>query len=213
MIIGITGTLCSGKSELGRIEAGSEKRFSLGNIAREVARKKGYENPSTEILQQLTWEESQQGNNPWLLNLEDQMWYEGHNPFMYTTIIESFSLPSQVIHYRKRHPNKFILISIDADPEFRYGKFVEFRKALGHPHDRKTFETLDAIDREGSFVRNGRGLAIDATMALADVKLINEGRHGYLERQAILKVENHIAQIEREIKFPYSTKEPMRKAQ
>lgn len=163
MLIGLTGRNASGKSTV--VSWFSEKGLvteSCSDSIREYLRKEGIDE-SREALIEGGRELRRQGGSGILASMLLER-LNGKN-----AVIDSIRTPGEVEALRSRED--FVLIEIKASMEARWER-AKLRARIGDSIDRETFF---AQERSEIKAKDDAGQALDATAALADLVLINEG--------------------------------------
>ncbi len=167
MIIGLTGTLASGKGVVS--EFFKEKGFvylSLSDELREVAKENKI--PLTrENLQNLgNHLRETQGST----FLAERVLNKIKNQEYKKAMVDGIRNPSEVETLKKL--KGFFLVSVDAPREIRFKRLVERNRES----DPKTFEEFLRVDnRDKGVGESTTGQAVEKCMQLADVTLINSG--------------------------------------
>jgi len=162
MIIGLTGSYCSGKDTAGEYIVGKYKftHISLSDIIREEMKAKGVE-ITRENLIVFGKNLRQENGNGILSKIALSNMKEGAD-----YCITSIRHPDEVSELKKR--KDFALIYIDAPKEIRFDRMIK-RNREGDPKDFKTFTKLEEAESQ----KEGSGQQLVKTALLADIKIIN----------------------------------------
>jgi dCMP deaminase len=183
MIIGLTGTLASGKGVISEfLKERGFVYFSLSDELRELAMERGIE---------LTRENLQ--------NLGNLMREERGVGFLAQLVCEKIKIKSidKVVVDGIRNPGEilqlkkmpdFVLISVDASPEIRFKRIQERNREK----DPKTWEDFLKVDaRDKGVGENSSGQAVSECMNSAHYSIINEGNLDNVNRE-VERVYNQI---------------------
>ena len=162
LVIGITGRNCAGKDTLARalIERGFESH-SLSDVLREELRLRGQEITRPALI--AVGNELREREGPGVLARRVQS-------MMQTDRVALVSVRNPVEVQTLRELPRFVLLGVDAPVEVRFTRETE-RGRESAPQSLAEFRALE--DRENTANPNGQQL--DATMALADHVLVNDG--------------------------------------
>lgn len=173
MIIGITGTLASGKSVI--VDALVQKGFvyfKLSNEVREEAKKEGVPIERTALQDFGNVMREKFGYGYWAEKVIARM-EPGKN-----YVIDGIRNVGEVEAFKKL--NDFILIGIEAPIEKR----LQWILARGKESDPKTLEEIKAIDaRDRGVGEEEHGQQGDKCREMADVKIMNDGSFEDLVRK------------------------------
>lgn len=162
MIIGVTGTLASGKDTVSELlEKKGYKHISLSQILRREVSKLG--EPITTV--NLTTF----GNKIRHERGEGYLAKEALKDASKKTIISSIRQPGEV-RVLKKDP-RFVLIAVDADAKQRWSR-LEKRKRAGDP---ESFNDMMAIERKQMKKHGSKDMQLDTVMAMADYQIDNNG--------------------------------------
>lgn len=163
MIIGLTGPICAGKDEVGKIlETQGFKRLSLVEELRNEARSRGIE-LTRKNLQDLGDLLRQQEGAGVLAKRVMQKVVPGKN-----YVIESIRNPGEVMALREL--KGFMLVCVSASDAVRFQRMV----TRSREQDPKTFEEFLAVEaRDRGIGQATYGQQNEACWALADVHLEN----------------------------------------
>jgi dephospho-CoA kinase len=173
LIIGITGTLGAGKGTIVDFLTGEKGfvHFSVREfIAEEITRRGMTVNRDSMVV---VANDLRRKNSPSYITdcLYEKALATGKN-----SVIESIRTPGEVFSLRKK--GRFILLSVDADPETRYGR-IRLRQSQTDQIDYQTF--IDNENREmNSSDPNAQNLS--KCIELADYQLWNNGTVEQLHR-------------------------------
>jgi dCMP deaminase len=165
MIIGLTGTLNSGKGSIAGFfkEIGFVK-FSLSDELRELARESKIE-LTRENLQNLGNKMRREFGAGFLAEIvKNKILSQKHN----NAVIEGIRNPGEVEILRTL--NNFFLVSVDAPADIRFKRM----KARNRENDPKTWEDFLKVDARDLGEADERGQQTRKCMALADFTLIND---------------------------------------
>jgi dephospho-CoA kinase len=186
MIIGVTGTIGSGKGEFARIlkEEHGFMHFSMGDLVRGEADKQGLEK-TRDNLMALGRKMAAVNKDFWVETM--MLKIEAHLPK--NIIVEGFRGPYVLEKIRGKFGKSFILVGVDAPQEMRW-KRLESRARPGDPSTYGEFLEVDGTDRgingKESFFKT------DECMKMADKHIQNDG--------SLEEFKNNILGILKEIK-------------
>jgi dephospho-CoA kinase len=171
-IIGITGTLASGKTSvkdffLSRFP--SSYFISLSDIIKEELLKEGKELKRENFIEKGNELRKRYGSQ---ILVEVATLTLPKNTNNLIVIIDGIRNPGEVEYLKKKFGKNFVLIAVDAPKELRFKRLLE-RKKEGDP---KTFEEFNEIDETD----NGKnqpeyGQRVGECLKLADYLIINDG--------------------------------------
>lgn len=165
MIIGLTGSLASGKGIIA--EFLKEKGFtylSLSNELREIAKERGIE-ITRKNLQDLGNYLRQEGGAEVLAKMTlDRIIKQGYN----RAVVDSIRNPAEV--NKLREMNNFFLIAVDAPQEIRYQRMFQRNRE----NDPRTFERFLEVDARDFGEENEIGQQVGKCIKLADFTIIND---------------------------------------
>ncbi|MFH1290610.1 MAG: AAA family ATPase [Nanoarchaeota archaeon] len=165
MILGITGTICSGHNAIGKIliEKGFQ-RFSLSDYLREEMTKKSIE-INRKNMQDFGDELRKEQGNAILAKIVISKIEKGKD-----YIIESIRNPGEVAEFKKL--NNFHLIMVDAPVEARFKRLLERGRDVDEP---KTFEEfLEWEKRDLGIAQPAYGQQQKACFALSNKTITND---------------------------------------
>jgi dephospho-CoA kinase len=163
MIIGLTGTIASGKGEIAEyLKKKGFSYFSLSQEVREEATKREIEH-TRENLQRLGNELRTQHGNGILAQLVSQKIFPGMN-----VIVDGIRNPDEIQELKKQ--GHFHLIAIDAPKEDRFKRVIS-RNRESDPKTWPEFLKIDAIDQ--GFQQEASGQQVMQCMKFADYKVTN----------------------------------------
>lgn len=191
MIIGITGTISSGKGKVAEIirdRGFVHHSFSLE--IREVAKerkieidRKNLEELGNELIKKTVL------SRRIIDHINQELKKDPDKNF----VIDGLRHPKQVDAFREHefeNPNRrFILIGVDADPKTRFER-LKHRKRHGDPETFEEFKAMD--DKERS---PGGGQEVDNCLAMADFVIENDGN--------LKELESKVAAVMKEVKTLY----------
>jgi len=171
-IIGITGTLASGKTSvkdffLSRFS--SSYFISLSDIIKEELLKEGKELKRENFIEKGNELRKKYGSQI-LVEVATLTLPKNTNDLI--VIIDGIRNPGEVEYLKKKFGKNFVLIAVDAPKELRFKRLLE-RKKEGDP---QTFEEFNEIDETD----NGKnqpeyGQRVGECLKLADYLIINDG--------------------------------------
>ncbi|HLC65328.1 MAG TPA: AAA family ATPase [Candidatus Nanoarchaeia archaeon] len=173
MLIGITGTNCSGKGEVAEyLKKKGFAYFSLADIVRREARKRGV-SAARENLIQIGQDLREKHGNGFLA---EQVSRDIRSP----AVIDSIRCPEEVDVLRKNRD--FILLGIDAPIELRF----ERSRKRGRIGDGATLGEFKSLEEEEN---RGKGQQLQKTLKMSDFLLVNDKPIEHLRKQidAVLK--------------------------
>lgn len=189
MIIGITGPICAGKDEAGRLLANlGFERLSLVEALRAEARDRGME-ITRKGLQDLGDEMRRSEGVDVLARRVMKHVIPGRN-----YVIESIRNPGEVAALREL--GEFLLLCVRASDHVRFERMI----ARGREQDPKTFEDFLAVEaRDRGIGQAPHAQQNEACWNLADITITNDhrledlsqtlreilSRHGYVPRQLV----------------------------
>lgn len=190
MIIGLTGTLSSGKGVVS--EFLGERGFvylSLSNELRELAKREKIE-ISRKNLQDLGNAYRARYGTGFLAELVDQRIKREE---LKNAVVDGIRNPGEVELLRKH--KDFFLVSVDAPKEIRFKRMVERNRES----DPKTWEDFLRDDnRDLGIGEEKSGQAVEKCMKLADYSITNEGNLEKIKK----KIEDLYEEIERKVPRP-----------
>lgn len=163
MIIGVTGPICAGKDEVGKLLSGiGFERLSLVEALRDEARARGIE-ITRKSLQDLGDDLRQREGVDVLARRVMRQVVPGRN-----YVIESIRNPGEVAALREL--GEFVLLCVRASDSVRFERMV----ARGREQDPKTFEEFLQVEaRDRGIGQASHAQQNEACWALADVTLEN----------------------------------------
>ncbi len=180
MIIGVTGTLASGKDTVSELlEKKGYKHISLSQILRRELIKIG-ESIDTANLTKF-------GNKIRHERGEGYLAKEALKEATDKTILSSIRQPGEVVTLKK--DPRFVLIAVDADAQKRWER-LEKRKREGDP---ASFEDMMAIEHKQLKKYGSKDMQLDVVMAMADYRIDNNGTLEELKKN----VDATLAKIEK----------------
>jgi dephospho-CoA kinase len=178
-VIGITGTLASGKTTVKDffLSHFSSYFVSLSDIIKEEVMKEGKELKRENLIEKGNELRKRYGNQILAevatLTFPDKIEKE-------VLIIEGIRNPGEAEYLRKKFGKDFILIAVDAPREIRFKRLLE----RGKEDDPKTFEEFLEID-EIDLGKNqpDYGQNVKTCLKLADYLMINDGSISELNKK------------------------------
>ncbi len=163
MIIGLTGSYCSGKDTVADyiVKKHAFGHYSLSDIIREVMIKEGIDTTRENLISFGTKLRADNGNGILAKKALEKM-EEGEN-----YCITSIRHPDEVNELRKR--KDFILVNVDAPVNIRFAR-MQSRKRPGDP---KTLEKFIELEKRES-QSQGSGQQLAKTAEMADITFIND---------------------------------------
>jgi dephospho-CoA kinase len=163
MIIGLTGSYCSGKDTVAEciVKKHHFIHFSLSDVIRDAMRKEGIETIRENLIVFGTKLRSQNGNGVLAKLVIKQM--DDKNNYCITSIRH----PDEVCELKKK--KDFTLINVDAPQEIRFERMLK-RKRAGDPQTIEKFIELQNKESQSS----GSGQQLVKTAQLSDITFIND---------------------------------------
>ena len=182
-VIGVTGTIASGKETLAQMLALGlgAKKFGFSEVLDEELTRLGKPLSRPNQRELASEMRMKQGPGVWARRLVERISKEqGY------AVVEGFRNPLEVKEFYSSFGKNFMLVSIDAKFSVRF-KRAKQRAKEGEKKTEKEFKDTD--ERERGKEEPFYGHNIDGCMALADYKIINEGTLNGLKTQANLIME------------------------
>ena len=171
MIIGLTGTICAGKSEIVKyLKSRGFECFVYSDILREEAKKRGIE-PTRENLQKLGSAIKRECSN----NVLSRKILERAKTDK--SVVDGIRTPSEIKELKKA--DNFFLIGVDAPQRVRF-KRLRKRAREGDPEEFKKFKRIDNLENRGKT----EGQQINKCLKMADFSIINNGSLEELKKKA-----------------------------
>jgi dephospho-CoA kinase len=163
MIIGLTGSNCSGKDTVAEYisKRYGYKHFSLSDVIREIMKEKGIELVRENLIIFGTKLRKENGNGVLAKNVLGKMDLDGK--YCITSIRHS----DEVNELRKR--KDFVLVNVDAPQDMRF-KRMQRRKRQGDPDTLEKFIELEKRECQ----TEGSEQQLRKTANMADVTFIND---------------------------------------
>jgi dCMP deaminase len=163
MIIGLTGSYCSGKDTVADYisQKHGYKHFSLSDIIREIMKEAGVELTRENLITFGTKLREENGNGVLTKKVLEKAKDEGK--YCITSIRHS----EEVNELRKR--KDFVLINVDAPQGVRFER-MQKRKRSGDPQTLEKFIELEKKESQTS----GSGQQLRKTANMADITFIND---------------------------------------
>jgi dephospho-CoA kinase len=170
-IIGITGTLASGKTSVKDffLSRFSSYFVSLSDIIKEELLKEGKELKRENFIEKGNELRKKYGNQI-LAEVVTLTLPEKINKQL--IIIDGIRNPGEIEYLRKKFGKNFILIAVDAPRELRFKRLLERRKE-GDPATFEKFFEMDEIDLGRNQPEYGQ--RVEECLRLADLLIINDG--------------------------------------
>jgi dephospho-CoA kinase len=170
-IIGITGTLASGKTSVKDffLSRFSSYFISLSDIIKEELLKEGKELKRENFIAKGNELRKKYGNQI-LAEVVTLTLPEKINKQL--IIIDGIRNPGEIEYLRKKFGKNFILIAVDAPRELRFKRLLERRKE-GDPATFEKFFEMDEIDLGRNQPEYGQ--RVEECLRLADLLIINDG--------------------------------------
>jgi len=170
-IIGITGTLASGKTSVKDffLSRFSSYFISLSDIIKEELLKEGKELKRENFIEKGNELRKKYGNQI-LAEVVTLTLPEKINKQL--IIIDGIRNPGEIEYLRKKFGKNFILIAVDAPRELRFKRLLERRKE-GDPATFEKFFEMDEIDLGRNQPEYGQ--RVEECLRLADLLIINDG--------------------------------------
>lgn len=163
MIIGLTGSYCSGKDTVAEclVKTYGYIHFSLSDIIREIMTEEGIETTRENLIVFGTKLRAENGNGI-LANKVLQKTEENKN-----YCITSIRHPDEVLELKKH--KDFVLINVDAPVDIRFER-MQNRKRPGDPQTLDKFIELEKKESQSE----GSGQQLTKTAAMAGITFIND---------------------------------------
>ncbi|MBS3166866.1 dephospho-CoA kinase [Candidatus Woesearchaeota archaeon] len=181
MIIGLTGTIGSGKGDLARyLENKGFQRIVFSDILKDELIKRGIE-ITRENLQLMGDEFRKQGDlNVLARKLLEKITREN-------VVLDGIRNPGEVDYLKKN--SRFVLIGIDADEHTRFERTI----SRGDARDPKTYREFRERDEKDRRSINPEGQQVDLCLQQADYKIFNnttiEEFHAQIE-SVLIQIKN-----------------------
>jgi len=180
MIFGFCGTIGSGKGtaiELLQKEFGAAN-FSLSDEIRHECKKRDLGLERSNLITVGNEMRKKEGDGYWATRAAARVkampgWQKR------ATTIDSIRLPAEVEALVEEFGDKFVLVSVDAPIDMRYGR-IKTRNRAGE--SKLTFEQFKASEEKEQSKQKGEP-NLAATMALADFEIVNDESRAELERE------------------------------
>ncbi|MEM7818659.1 MAG: AAA family ATPase [Candidatus Aenigmatarchaeota archaeon] len=177
-VVGITGTIASGKDTVKKILQSKFNCYtvSLSSIIKAELEKKKNKNFSRKNLQDLGNELRKKYGTHILAMLAVEYLQRDKE----LIIIDGIRNPGEVDFLRKKFGNKFVLIGVDANPEIRFERI----KKRGNDSDPKTWEEFLEIDKRDQGENEPEyGQKTKECLEKADFLIINDSTLEDLEKK------------------------------
>lgn len=163
MIIGLTGSYCSGKDTVADyiVKKHGFMHYSLSDIIRECMKEEGIEPTRENLIVFGTNLRKDKGNGVLAAKALEKMSKDGN------FCITSIRHPDEINELRKR--NDFILINVDAPRQMRF----ERMRKRNRPGDPETLEKFIELEKRES-QNGGSGQQLSKCAEMADVNFIND---------------------------------------
>jgi dephospho-CoA kinase len=170
-IIGITGTLASGKTSVKDffLSRFSSYFISLSDIIKEELLKEGKELKRENFIEKGNELRKKYGNQI-LAEVVTLTLPEKINKQL--IIIDGIRNPGEIEYLRKKFGKNFVLIAVDAPRELRFKRLLERRKE-GDPATFEKFFEMDETDLGRNQPEYGQ--RVEECLRLADLLIINDG--------------------------------------
>jgi len=177
MILGLTGSYCSGKDTVADYIVSSQNygHFSLSDIIRDAMKEAGIEPTRENLIVFGSNLRAENGNG--VLAKKALLKMESGKNYCVTSIRH----PDEVAELKKS--GNFILINVDAPVEMRFAR-MQKRKRPGDPQTLEKFIELEKKESQTS----GSGQQLAKTAALADIVFINDFDNIELLHEKILEL-------------------------
>lgn len=175
MIIGLTGTIGSGKDEVRKIleENFNFKTIKLSDVIKIFLSNKNFDRKTLQDLGNFLRKNF--GND--ILVKIVTFFYQDN------IIIDGIRNLGEIEFLRKTFEKKFLLIAVDADQKMRFERILK----RGREDDPKTFEEFLEVDKRDRGIDEPEyGQQVDECIKAADIKIVNEDN---LENLKIFVVE------------------------
>ena len=163
MIIGLTGSYCSGKDTIADYisQKHGYKHFSLSDVIREIMKEAGLEPTRENLITFGTKLREENGNGVLAKKVLEKA--KDESKYCITSIRHS----EEVSELRKR--KDFVLINVDAPQDVRFER-MQKRKRPGDPQTLEKFIELEKKE----FQTSGSGQQLRKTANMADITFIND---------------------------------------
>lgn len=172
MILGITGFIAAGKTELTNIVSTyGFTQLSFGDVVREEAKKQGLSFDRSTLQELGNSFREKHGGDIWARRI-----YAAIDPSK-NYVIEGIRNPEEVSFFQTTP--SFVLLAIDASTTTRYERLC-LRKREGDPLSLKDFIKADFKDK--GVLENSKGQQSLECFLLASKRIVNEGSREDLEK-------------------------------
>lgn len=163
MIIGLTGSYCSGKDTVADyiVKKHGFEHYSLSDIIRECMKEEGIETTRENLIVFGTNLREQNGNGVLAQKAMKKMQKDKNY------CITSIRHPDEINELRNR--KDFILINVDAPQDIRFGRM----RKRNRPGDPETLEKFIELEKKES-QSEGSGQQLAKCAAMADIVFIND---------------------------------------
>jgi dephospho-CoA kinase len=178
-VIGITGTLASGKTTVKDffLSRFSSSFVSLSDIIEEELKKEGKELKRENFIEKGNQLRKRYGNQ---ILVEAAIITLPKKFEKRVLIIEGIRNPGEVEYLRKKFGKNFVLIAVDAPREIRFRRLRE-RKKEGDPKTLEEFLEIDETDLGRNQPEYGQ--KVEECLKLADYLIINDGSINELNKK------------------------------
>ncbi len=177
MLLGLTGTMASGKGEVARyLENKGFEHYIYSNIVKEIAKQRNIE-PTRENLQKLGTDIKKESKNQGILSKKILKKIKTDK-----AVLDGIRNPDEIRELRKNR--EVYIIGINAPQKLRY-KRIRKRNRQGDPKTFEEFKRLDNSENRGET----KGQEINKCLRMADFIINNNGSLEKLKRdiEKILK--------------------------
>jgi len=165
MIIGITGSIASGKDTVADyLKEKGFISFSHSDVLREMMQNEGIETTIPNLTEYGNNLREHKGHGYLSQIISDKI--KGNE----NVVITSIRQVGEIEYYRKRWGKKFILIKLDAPKEMRLERLLKRNR----PGDVKSMAELDAIEKKQANGKGG-GMNMNKCFKMADIQIDNCG--------------------------------------
>jgi dephospho-CoA kinase len=163
MIIGLTGSYCSGKDTVAEriVSAYGYGHYSLSDVIRDLMKEQGVESTRENLIVFGTNLRACEGNGVLAKKVLQKMREDSNY------CVTSIRHPDEVAELRK-NPD-FVLVNVDAPADVRFARMIKRKR----PGDPVTLEKFIELEKKESQTQ-GPGQQLSKTAAMADIAFIND---------------------------------------
>ncbi len=171
MIIGLTGTMASGKGEVVKhLKNKGFEHYVYSDILKEIAKQRNIE-PTRANLQKLGTDIKKETKNLGILSKNILKKIKTDK-----AIVDGIRNPDEIIELRKKR--EVYIIGINASPKLRFQRLKK-RNRAGDPKTFTEFKKLDNLENRGKT----KGQQINKCLKMADFTIINNGSLEKLQKE------------------------------